>query len=433
MAKKSRKIKVEHSKSSRNVLFISYFFPPTAGGGVFRPLAMTRYLAKMGWNITVLTATTPKHYPVDNELEKQIPGNVRVIQRKVVWEGKLVRRSLGKAGLDWIPKHLITPDERVFWADKAEKKASKLLKTEKFDLLYTTGPPFSINLCGVWLKRRFDIPWVVEFRDPWTLAPYLTIPNAHQRRFAEDTESDFMEMADRVVMVTPTFTELMKEKYPEHAEKLVCITNGFDYEDFRGLGSRANPGNSEFTIVASGTVFGRNNMNDFLKALGIIRKDHPDLFARIRVFFQGLPDQRLNRKLLESGLNERCDSRGFRSHSDNINDLRNADLLLLPLAKVPNAHGHIPSRTYEYLASGTPILAAAPDGDLKKLISNFPQVTCIDIKKPDEAVNAIIQAFNNWKNGDDPPAVGAKLLHPLTRKAAANEMSKLFAELTGAV
>ncbi|MFH1676350.1 MAG: glycosyltransferase, partial [bacterium] len=361
------------SRSAPRLLFITYFFPPTAGGGVFRPLAMIKYLSRLGWNITVITATTPKHYPKDPALENQIPDNVKVIRLPVVWEGSLLRRITGKLGLEWIPKGLITPDERIFWADKATTQAKKLSAKEHFDCIYTTGPPFSILLTGLWLKRMTKIPWLAEFRDPWTLAPYLTISNTHHRRFADDTEGDLMEFADAVVMVTPTFAKMMGDKYTENSAKVHCVPNGFDSEDFKNIDFN-RPKNTEFTIVAAGTVFGRYNMDDFLSGLEKIKSDRKEYWQKIRVKFQGLPDVKLNRRLLDNDLNDRCSSMGFVPHAKNIHDLVYADLLILPLARVANSEGHLPSRTYEYLASGTPILAICPDGDLKELVSSFPQV-----------------------------------------------------------
>ncbi len=426
MGKKNRSPKRESSPG--RLLFISYFFPPTAGGGVFRPLAMVKYLSKLGWDITVITATTPKHYPTDPDLESQIPSGVEVIRIPVVWEGSPFRRLLGKIGLDWIPKNLVTPDERIYWAEKASTRAGKLIKDSGFDCLYTTGPPFSILLAGLWLKRdkKNNIPWIAEFRDPWTLAPYLSIPNVHHRRFAGDVESDLMELADAVVMVTPTFARMMREKYPQYAVKVQCVPNGFDEEDFRDLPVKDEWHNEHCTIVASGTVFGRYNMDDFLSGLERLIKSEPEIWGKLGVVFQGLPDARLNRRLLENNMIGKCSSRGFVAHRENVRDLWTADLLVLPLADVPNSEGHLPSRSYEYLASGTPILAICPDGDLADLLGNFPQVTRVGPGDIDGIIDAIINTVSNWEKGIKPSDAGPNLLRQLTRKARAREMDEIL-------
>ncbi len=421
------------ARSSRGkLLFISYFFPPTVGGGVFRPLATVRHLSRLGWDITVITATTPRHYPTDPELEKQIPSNVEIIRLPVVWEGGLMRRVLGRIGLEWLPKHLVTPDERIFWVEKAADRAKGLLKGESYDCLYTTGPPFSILMCGLWLKREktIDIPWLAEFRDPWTLAPYLSIPNAHHRRVAEEAESDLMELADAVVMVTPTFARKMGEKYPRHAGKVHCVPNGYEQDDFADLPARAATPGDQFSIVASGTVFGRYNMDDFLTALEMLKASAPEVYGKLRVSFQGLPDYRLNRRLLENDMIDRCRSRGFVPHYENIRDLCNADLLILPLARVLNREGHIPSRAYEYLASGTPILAICPDGDLADLLAGFPQVTRVMPGDIDGIISAIKTATATWKAGKAPPAPDPNMLRSLTRKERTKEIDAIIRMIT---
>ncbi len=424
MPKKRKKPKGLQREDRGRLLLLTYFFPPTAGGGVFRPLAMVKYLSRMGWRITVLTATTPRHYPVDPELEQQIPDGVEVIRIPVVWEGGLIRRVLGKLSLDWIPRHLVTPDERVFWAEKASNRMRKFIREGSFDCLYTTGPPFSILLAGLWAKRQKSIPWIAEFRDPWTIAPYQSLPNAHHRRFANDTERDLMKLADAIVMVTPTFTRMMREKYPESASKVHCVPNGFDSEDFKGLIGEEKR-NDRFTVVVSGTVFGRYNIDDFLLGLEELKTSDKS-FDRLRVSVQGLSDYRLNRRLLESGLNQVCESKGFVAHSRNIRDLVDADLLVLTLSPVPNAEGHIPSRAYEYLASGTPILAVCPDGDLADLLGPFPQVTRVAAGDIKGVANALMEAVKRREDGTEPPKPDPGALSALRRKVRAAEMDAIL-------
>jgi glycosyltransferase involved in cell wall biosynthesis len=345
-----------------------------------------------------------------------------------VWEGSFIQRALGKLNLEWIPSALITPDERVFWADKASRKARTLIRAGGYDIIYTTGPPHSILLAGLWLKRELKkIPWIAEFRDPWTLAPFLTSSNPHQQRFARETESDLMERADAVIMVTPSFARMMREKYPQSASKVHCVENGFDREDFAK--PQDIPRNQEFTIVAAGTVFGRYNMNDFLDALEKLRDSDRDIYQRLRVSFQGLPDYKLNQRLLMSGLNDRCRSRGFVPHHENIGDIRSADLLVLPLSPVEHCEGHVPSRVYEFLASGSPTLAICPDGDLASLLGGFPGVVRRYPGDIDGIIDALKNAVSEWESGERPPAPPESALRPHTREEKARELDRVMLDL----
>lgn len=431
MARKDTK-KAKTPPAKNRILFITYFFPPTAGGGVFRPLAMTKYLSRLGWDITVITATTPKHYPTDHQLEIQIPESVRVKRIPVTWEGSLFRRALGKLGLDFIPRSLITPDERIFWANKAFNLAKRMIDESGFDVIYTTGPPFSILLDGLWLRRIRKIPWLAEFRDPWTLAPYLATSNPHHRRFARDAEREVIETADGVVMVTPTFAQMMREKYPAKKDRIFCVPNGYDMEDFARV-SPSKSKNEACTVLAAGTVFGRYNLDDFLSGLELLKKNSRASYEKLKVVFQGLPDYKFNQRLLELGLNDRCFPRGFVEHSENISNLCSADLLVLALNPVPNYQGHIPSRTYEFLASGTPILAICPDdGDLAELLSSFPQVIMIHPGDPTAVMKALEDAVNHWELGKSPKAPGLDSIKSLSRKVRAEEMDAILKNLISA-
>lgn len=395
---------------------------------MFRPLAMIKYLRRLRWDLTVITSEHPRQYPTDPTLEKQIPQDINLIRMPQVWEGSLTQRVLGKLNLDWIPRALVTPDERVFWADKASRKARTLLREGGYDFIYTTGPPHSILLAGLWLKRETKkIPWIAEFRDPWTLAPFLSSANPHQQRFARETEADLMKLADAVVMGTPSFARMMKEKYPESASRVHCVENGFDREDFAK--PQEVPHNVEFTIVAAGTVFGRYNMNEFLDALDKLRELDRGVYQRLKVSFQGLPDYKLNQRLLMSGLNDRCRSRGFVPHSENISDIRSADLLVLPLSPVEHCEGHVPSRVYEFLASGTPILAICPDGDLADLLSGFPGVIRRYPGDIDGIVSAIMSAVSQWESGQRPPAPPESALQLHTREEKARMLDRVMLDL----
>jgi hypothetical protein len=151
----------------------------------------------------------------------------------------------------------------------------------------------------------------------------------------------------------------------------------------------------------------------------------------MKVRFQGLSDYRLNRRLLESGLNTRCESVGFVNHAANIRDLVNADLLVITLAKVKNSEGHIPSRIYEYLASGTKILAICPDGDLKELIRNFPCVTILEPGDIDAVRDALVDGVRQWEAGVEIPEIDKNVLRGLTRKARAADMDAILSSISG--
>jgi glycosyltransferase involved in cell wall biosynthesis len=423
--------KKKNSKGS--ILYISYFFPPAAGGGVFRPLATVKYLSRLGWDITVLAAKDPPHHPTDPELLDQVPISVKIHREKVVWEGSFLRRLIGRLGLAAIPKHLITPDERVFWAEKAATRAKKLVSQNSFDLIYTTGPPYSILLLGLWLSRELKLPWVAEFRDPWTFAPYVPLLNANQRRFARETEEDILDKASAVIMVTETYKKRMMEMYPENGLKVFSVPNGFDEEEFDGIRGKHFHKNEKFTILISGTIFGKgkSNLDELFVTLRAIKGQNREQYSRMRVVIQGLPDSSIMGKILDLGLADICDSRGFVSHKENIHDLFSADLLILPMAPTSEKDIHIPSRTYEYLACGTPMIVICPDSELSQLVEPFGQVTRLNPGDQDDLKSKILEYFGKYENGVSEKQSDSVLLSGHTRKHRTSEIEAILNKVLG--
>ncbi|MFI5134679.1 MAG: hypothetical protein ACHQD9_02380, partial [Chitinophagales bacterium] len=173
----------------KKVLILTYYWPPSGGAGVQRWLKMVKYLPQFGWQPIVYTAKDAE-YPIhDPSLEKDVPKEAEVIRQKI-WEPyDLYKKFIGqkkeekvysgflsekkKPGFAqrasvWIRGNLFIPDARCFWIKPSRKFLISYLKKNPVDAMVSTGPPHTTHMIALGIKKKLNIPWIVDFRDPWT-------------------------------------------------------------------------------------------------------------------------------------------------------------------------------------------------------------------------------------------------------------------------
>ena len=172
------------------VLIVTYYWPPSGGSGVQRWLKFVKYLQEFGVEPIVYTVSNPKYAIMDASLANEIPKNVTILKQPIcepnsllnIFKKNKVKESagflnpnpslLGKL-LQYIRANYFIPDARKFWVKPSVTFLSKFLEHNPVDAIITTGPPHSLHLIGLELKKKFDINWISDFRDPWTDIDYF--------------------------------------------------------------------------------------------------------------------------------------------------------------------------------------------------------------------------------------------------------------------
>ncbi len=78
------------------------------------------------------------------------------------------RRSSAGRFEDWIWSRLLIPDPQIVWTAAAYASGLYIARREKPDVLYSSSPPNSLNVLALALARKLGLPWIADFRDPWT-------------------------------------------------------------------------------------------------------------------------------------------------------------------------------------------------------------------------------------------------------------------------
>ena len=374
--------------SRRRVLILCYFYPPLAGGGVHRVLSFTRHLPASGWDCTVVCAGGEDYWVTDESLVARVPPATEVIRVNggsalaalLRWRrGDRGRRRGGTyAALRRMSDWWLLPDSYLGWARRAGAAAARRIAAGGVDALLSSSPPDSVHLAALGLARRFPIPWVADFRDPWIGLHLRTPPTPWHRARQAALERSVMERADLVLAASATDAVRAADPARRAPRRIEHLANGFEPQAPAAGAPRAasepapaassvqvagpgDAGRGRFTWVFTGTL-------SLMADTGFVLEGLHDLFAR-------LPEARRDTRLRLLGPYDRDDEdradalglrgivafEGARSHAETLAAQRAADGLLL--WKPRGAPTMVPGKLYEYLDSGRPILAVLPPGD----------------------------------------------------------------------
>lgn len=355
----------------RTVLLAAYYFPPLAGGGVYRPLKFAKYLGQFGWRPVVLTVkSAPYHWASDASLLAELPAGVALV-RAPSFEPHRLYAVLSLFRLNalaaWIERVFFIPDDKIGWLPGALWRGYRLIRTYGIDVVLTTGPPHSAHFLGYMLKRWTGCRWVADFRDHWTLNP-MGAPRrpALERRW----EKTVLTACDRILTVTEGNRKELIETFRLAPGKVRLIPNGYDGEDFEGLPASCPAPDHKLTVVYAGTFYGTRSPEPFLRGLRRLLDRDPGLAGGLRVRFIGKAEDRfldLIRTLQLEGLVEFL---GFLSHREAIEQIVSADALLLVIAPEDGNQNVLTGKVFEYLAAGKPVLALVPEGAASKLLTD---------------------------------------------------------------
>lgn len=403
----------------KKVLIITYYWPPSGGAGVQRWVKFVKYLRDFDWEPIIYIPENP-HYPVlDNSFEKDIPENITVLKYPV-WEPyDLYKKFMGmkkeekvqhgfiqekkqsafKQNIsNWIRSNIFIPDARKFWIKPSVKFLTKYFQThQKPDVIISSGPPHSTHLVAMGLKKNLKIPWVADFRDPWTGIDFYSqlkltkwADKKHHR-----LERKVLQNADKVISVG---WHLAKELKSLGAKSVEVITNGYDESDFLNIESK--PGNEKFTLSHIGSLNKDRNPQILWDALREMIDDNKEFGKKLEIKLVGKVDQFVLESIKKHNLINNFVKIDYIPHTELRNIFINSQILLLLLNNTPNIEGIITGKIFEYLASTRPILCiGSSTGDAAKIINETKSGKAFDFKDKNEIKSFISKKYEKFKTG----------------------------------
>jgi glycosyltransferase involved in cell wall biosynthesis len=356
---------------TRRLLVVVYAYPPSSLSAAVRWGALTKYLAEMGHDVTVVTS--------DSFGAPTAPDPVHVVRHRNLDTVPLMNRR------DFNP--------RVAWAPYAIREARRLLRRQTFDCFITTSPPESAHLVGLLVGRRRPA-WIADFRDGWCFEPYterfrtgaaLAVDRWLERRVALT--------ADVTVGVTRPIADDLAGRLDTTSH---WIPNGWDpaVSDVEHADEvPEGAGYDGLTLVYTGGLSGEwgRTPEPLFRAMKEVASAAKG--PRLRLVHAGTlkpEDQVLIDRTGLSGLFEHV---GLLDRAGALALQRSADVLVLITSRNSSeATGKI----FEYLAAGKPILALADGNEAERIVRE----TNTGMAVPPDDVDAIAHALRRAARGE---------------------------------
>lgn len=373
----------------QKVLIITYYWPPSGGAGVQRNLKFAKYLSQMDIEPIVITVDDKKaSYPVSDEtLLKDVPASLKVYRTNSSEPLSIISKLLGKdkiphAGfanqkkgkplnrlMRWVRGNFFIPDARKGWVKYAYAKACEVIAKENIKTVIISSPPHSSQLIGLKLKKKFDIKWIADMRDPWTDVYYYNdlLPGDSARKKDKAYELEVLEKSDAIVVVSDDMKRLFASKGSKvNGDKIHVIPNGFDEDDFN---VKAEIPADKFVITYAGTIADSYKPEIFFKVMKEIISSNKE--KKIEIQFIGSSAATVRSYADKYGVSNNINFISYVTHSEAVNYMMSSNALLLVIPEVANNKGIITGKLFEYLAAQRPIIALGPeDGDAGKIIAD---------------------------------------------------------------
>lgn len=443
---------------SKKVLSIIYFFPPLAGSGVQRPLKFIKYLKDFDYIPVVETVKNGHNFAYDKNLLKEVPECVNVYRsnsgeklwlRNIIEKVSSLRKSKPssestqnqttsssgeeKPGLktrifNFIDLNLFIPDSKIRWYKHAVRDVNKILNKENIEVMYSSSYPYTVHLIALNIKKQRNIPWIADFRDPWTKNVFMTKFHSEKRKAKERVmEEEVMKYADMIIMVSDPITKMYQEMYPQYANKIKTITNGFDSEDFKNVSRTPE---KKFTICYSGILTDDQSPETLIKAMDKLFADFKDAKQNVKLKFIGLVIDEYKNMLINSSLKDNLEFLPYMSHKEVIPHMANAQVNLIILADKPESQGVFSGKIFDYIGAERPILGIMPsNGVASNLINDNNIGKSYNHGEVENVYEFLKDQYEKWINNEDTNTNSIEKCSDLDRKNLTKKLAGFFDEI----
>jgi glycosyltransferase involved in cell wall biosynthesis len=462
-----------------NVLVVAYYFPPMGLSGVQRTLKFVKYLTEFGWRPIVLTAGETPYYAHDPSLLEELQplidnGYVRIVRtegsgipgfnfkRKGQRANKEAGRGYGVSGIEnadsakvssldtrypkpdtpvlatlklpsagyqrlrsKIIQMVYQPDSRIRWKNSALAAADTIFKEERIDAIFTTAPPYTDFLIARELRDKYNVPYLMDYRDAWVSNPVLNFYiTPFHKAYARKLEDECLRGSSAITVVNRRMKEVLLEHYNflSH-EDIMIVPHGYDPADIARAVEIAdgyrNP--AKFRMTYGGTFYVGRSPQVLFEAIRLAVRKEPELANDLELVFAGILQKEFHRMAQKTGLASNIVSKGYLPHIESIALLLASDVLWMTMSDDISA----PGKLYEYLGTGRTILGLVPQGSqAEKILHDYGAGVAVPPKNIKAISEAILDLYRQWRTSSLPRNVNVPFVKTFDRRLLAKEMAR---------
>ncbi len=428
------------------ILYLAWYFPPIGGAGVQRSLKFARFLPESSVRPVMMTgpaALDSRWAPDDQSLLREVPEDLVVLRPSGHPQGGACDRL----------RHRLTGELVAltsYWQRFVLEQGEAAARQHDARAIFVTLGPFECLQGALALGQRTGLPVIADLRDPWALDEMRSYGHRLQHRLDLRRMHNQLQQCHAIVMNTPTSEQMMREFLRRQpAGGIGHVTNGYDREDF-DQALPQQPADGRFRLVHTGylhsdsarladgrsflrravvggqrqgvNLWGRTHRY-LLQAIEQLRRNSPELLTQFELHLHGVLSASDQQLIDASPCKDLVHTHGYSQHDEVVHAMRGADMLFLPMQGLPKGHkaSIVPGKTYEYLASRRPILAAVPAGDARDFVQQAGAGATVEPDDVDGMATVLKQAITAGRQADRGP-------HPMVERFERRELARRLAE-----
>lgn len=423
----------------KKLLIITYYWPPAGGPGVQRWLKFVKYLPDFNIQPIVYIPENPTYPIIDKGLESEVSDKVIILKSKIfepyglasffgknktkkISSGIITnqkKQSFLEKTLLWVRGNIFIPDARFLWVKPSVTYLKKYIQENNIDTIVTSGPPHSLHLIGLQLKKELNIKWLADFRDPWTTIGYhkaLKLSSFAQKKH-KALEKQVLNSADTIIVTSKTTKTEFQAITPRSIE---VITNGYDIEHVE-----KKPLDNKFTVAHIGSFLSERNPRILWQALQELVNENTNFKNDFRLKLIGATSQEVLDTIAKFQLNDYIMNLGYVSHQEAVEHQRKSQVLLLIEINSDETKSIIPGKLFEYMISERPIIAIGPKGsNFAEIITATNTGVFFTYDKKEKLKASLLNFYKEYKNQN--LKVHAVGLEQYSRKSLTEQLVKVL-------
>ncbi len=431
----------------KKVLFLTYHFPPCVFGCCIRVFNFVKYLPESNYLPVVLSVLPQyyKDYSCDDDAHlNELSESICVVRTKSLEplgklrpgfsasasepsKEKLSPRSLFSRLIRLLENFVLLPDVQVLWLPYAVAAGYREIKNNpEIELIYAAGPPFSVFVHAMIIKKMTGKPLVIDFKDMWVGR------NQHENKsvvcgfFSRYMEKKVVSASKTVILTTKSSLEQFRKRYSNQEQnKFVFLPNGYDPKAEEYTSCEKSSLSDDFHIVHSGVIDTDRDPETLIRVIGKLAAENKEFKKKLRVSFAGKFHSSYLKLVKDLDLEENFKYLGYLDYERNMALLSKATvLLLITTLDAPDA---IPGKLYEYFVFSKPILAILEDGAAKDLLvsENLGFISSHGDEKNIE--NSLLGLFELFQKNEMHTVATVKDPHRYSRRNQTKDLADIFA------
>ncbi len=430
--------------STSKVLIITYYWPPAGGPGVQRWLKFVKYLPEFDVEPIVYIPENPSYPLLDEKLLSDVSDKTVILKNKIFEPYALAsflsknktkklgagiitqkkKQSFIEKAMLWIRGNVFIPDARVFWVKPSVKYLKKYIQENNIETIITTGPPHSLHLIGLDLKKHLNINWIADFRDPWTTIGYHKELKLSKWASAKHKalEKEVLTTCDTILVTSPT----TKSEFERITNQLIeVITNGYDVEKIEKKSL-----DEAFTLAHIGSFLSERNPQILWESLSELIQENEAFANHFKLKLIGAVSKEVIQSISDFNLDSFVQNLGYVSHEEAIIHQRSSQVLLLIEIDSDDTKCIIPGKLFEYMVSERPILAIGPkNSDFENIIKQTNTGVFYQYNEKNELKSQILSYFNQYL--DKNLKVNTVGLQQYSRKSLTEKLANTISKFNG--